>query len=170
MIAQSTEPSIIIDYEYAYKTKISIPDVCFKSDRREDKLCDLEAIKTVYSSGAPVVATAATQKLYSSNRIAVTFDIENKGNGIITTPDGEFNTNKQRLNFDVVEGDETVGFTCTSYGSEEFARVNNGMTSIICISDELPEDALYTKQLTLELSYKYRDDISKTIRIKNDSE
>lgn len=165
------DANIIVRYDYNYKTQAAVPSVCFKEDYRETKLCELEGIKSVYSSGAPIEVTKVTQAVSGSKRIEVLFEIENKGNGVVTLPDGEFDPYQQKLEFELVEGDNTdVQFECSSYSNKEYARMNEGSTAVRCRSTVLPEDALYTRQLTLELSYRYRDDISKNIRIKNTPE
>lgn len=154
---------------YKYKTYAAVPKVCFKANYQDDSVCELEGDKKVYSSGAPIVVTSVTQKPSGTKRIAIEFDIENVGGGDVTTPNGEFNSLYNQLNFNLTEGQSDITFTCTSAANPTTARFDQDeKTKVICKSSELPEGTLYTKQLTLELSYKYKDLISRTVRIKNE--
>ncbi len=155
---------------YQYKTQAAVPKVCFKEDYQDESVCELDEIKQVYSSGAPIVVTSATQKPSGTKRIAVQFEVENVGGGDVTTVEGDFSNLYDKINFALTEGStEDIPFVCTSAANVDTARFDsNGLTTIICKSAELPEGTLYTKQLTLELSYKYKNLIQRTVRIRNE--
>jgi len=73
------------------------------------------------------------------------------------------------LKFELTEGEGNgIEFTCSSAGNPEIARFNDGKTSVTCRSNELADGTLFTKQVTLELSYKYKDLIQRTVRIRNE--
>lgn len=154
--------------EYPYKTYIAVPNVCFKEDHRDSSLCNHLGARTFSYSGAPVIVTSVTQEPYGANRIALKFEIENRGPGRAAAYGEEFSELRDTVNFQLVEGHEPIEWTCSSMGNEQFARLTNKRGTVLCRSDPLPEGTLYEKQLTLELSYNYRETIQKSLTIRNE--
>lgn len=155
--------------EYEYKTHIAVPQVCFKSDYQSDELCNLNEAKQSFSSGAPIIATSVTQEPSGSKRLALIFNIENVGGGDVTPPGEEFSSLHNKFRFELVDGSSSdITWECTSSGDSEIGRFNDGIAKVRCRSSELPEGTLYTKQVTLQLAYRYRDVIQRTVRIRNE--
>ncbi|MFT4304598.1 MAG: hypothetical protein ACMXX8_00770 [Candidatus Woesearchaeota archaeon] len=156
--------------EYPYKTKIAVPNVCFKGDFRDTSLCNHVGPRTFSYSGAPVIVTAVTQEPSGSNSISLKFDIENRGPGNAAAYGEEFNPNRDTVNFELIEGNEEgdIQWECTSMGNPDYARLTNKRGSIICRSGDIDSNILYEKQLTLELSYNYRESIQKSLIIRNE--
>jgi hypothetical protein len=155
--------------EYPYKTYIAVPRTCFKEDLRDSSLCQTVGEKSASSSAAPIVVTKVTQESGGSKRIALRFEIENKGGGRSAAADEVFSERFDTLNFALTEGSSNeITFECTSMGNSDVARLTAGKGTIICKSSELPEDTLYMKQVTLELSYDYRQSIQKSLRVRNE--
>lgn len=154
--------------EFPYKTFVAVPRVCFKYDLRDTSLCNPFGEKSSSSSGAPIVVSKVHQESAGSKRIALRFEVENRGGGRAAAANQAFTERYDTLNFQLIDGNEPIQFECSSMGNTEVARLTNGKGTIICRSGELPEDTLYMKQVTLELSYNYRQNIQKTLRIRNE--
>jgi hypothetical protein len=155
--------------EYPYETYVAVPKTCFKYNLRDSSLCSPVGEKSASSSGAPIVATKVTQESGGSKRIALRFEIENKGGGRAIADENTFSENYDTINFELTEGGSNeIQFECTSLGNNNVARLTGGKGTIICKSTELPEDTLYEKQVTLKLSYTYRESIQKSLRIRNE--
>jgi hypothetical protein len=127
--------------------------------------------KQVFSSGAPIQVKTVTEEQSGSKRIAITFDVENVGGGDVTVPGQEFSNLYDKMQFRIVEGgDGAVKFECESAGNPSIARFDSdGTAKIRCRSSELPEGTLYTKSVTLELAYTYKDVIQQTVRVRNEN-
>lgn len=154
---------------YKYKTFVNVPDVCFKYNYQDDSVCNLQGNKKVFSSGAPIIVNKVTQEPSGSRRIALTFEVENVGGGSVAPYNDEFNNLYNRLNFELTDGESTgITFDCTSAANPETATFNDKKTKIVCRSSELPEDTLFTRQVTLELSYQYKNLIDRKVRVRNE--
>lgn len=154
--------------EYPYKTKVAVPNVCFKEDLRDSSLCNPVADRRFSFSGAPIIVTKVTQETSGSNRIGLRFEIENRGGGSAAAEDIAMTERSDSINFQLIEGNEPIGWECNSRGNPEYATLTGGKGTIFCRSDELPVGTLYEKQLTLELSYTYRENIKRKIIIRNE--
>lgn len=156
-------------YTYNYNTKIAVPKVCFKEDYRDDSLCLLSEEKEAFASGAPISITKVAQEPSGSGSIALLFEIQNVGDGDVTVPGQTFSPLYDQIQFDLKEGNtQGIIFTCKSAGSQNVARFNEaGMSQIRCTTNAMPTGTLFTSQVTMELSYDYRDVIQKTVRIKD---
>lgn len=157
--------SVFARVVYHYKTFAAVPKVCFKEDLTDESVCDVEEMKTVYSSAAPVQVKSAKEKKAGTGKIAVEFSIENVGSGQVTKPDQDFDERYDQLNFSV---NEPQDWECKSGGKENEARLDvDGKAKILCrLKNPLPEDTLYTKELDLTLDYDYKELIHQQIRIK----
>lgn len=157
------DATFFANVEYLYSTVIAVPKVCFKYDLTDKTICDVEGTKTAYPSSAPVQVRSVKEAPAGNKRIALTFEIENVGGGRITLPDNEFLTRYDRVKFTLSESDD---WDCKAGGSANEARFTENRAALRCVSQPLPENTLYTKQVTLTLDYLYRDTIQKTVRIK----
>jgi hypothetical protein len=155
--------------EYPYRTYVAVPRTCFKYDLRDSSLCTPIGEKSASSSGAPIVVTKVTQESGGSKRIALRFEVENKGGGRAAAQGEDITERYDTINFQLTEGDSNeIQFECTSMGNTDVARLTGGKGTIICKSTELPEGTLYLKQATLELSYTYRQTLQKALRVRNE--
>jgi hypothetical protein len=159
--------SVFASYTYSYKTYASVPDVCFKENLRDERVCDVESSKKVYSSGAPIQVKSVVEKPAGAGLISLEFEIENVGGGKSTLPGQEFSTQYNQLAYAIEPSTEKDKWTCAAAGRENEARLIDGKATIRCrLKDSLEKDALYTKAIGLTLSYDYRDIIQETVRIK----
>jgi hypothetical protein len=160
--------NVFASYTYAYKTYASVPKVCFKENLRDDRVCDVDESKKVYSSGAPIQVNSVKESPAGAGLIQLEFAIENVGGGRSTLPNQEFAAQYNQIAYAIEPSTERDKWTCTAAGRENQARLDSsGRTTIRCrLKDALEEDALYTKAIGLTLSYDYRDIIQETARIK----
>ncbi len=169
------DANIYLEYTYPYVTYVSIPKVCFKEDLRDERVCDIEETKASCGSGSPIQIGTVTEKPYGSGKIYLEIPIFNTGAGRSKAYLGDdFSALYDTVAFEV----QTAGMECSSRGDPSVARlpratVENSVsaeTTIVCISDSLEENALYTKPVDLTLTYYYQDLASTLVRIKENPE
>ncbi|MBW2979950.1 hypothetical protein KY360_00855 [Candidatus Woesearchaeota archaeon] len=155
---------VFAEVVYNYKTHSSVPKVCFKEDLMDPSICEVDEVKDVFSSAAPIQVISAEEKRAGTGKIAVEFKIENVGGGDVTMPGEDFNSRYDQLIFESSDPDE---WECKSGGKLNAARLDNeGKATVICkLRAEMAEDTLYTKQLDLTLMYKYRTLIQESVRV-----
>jgi len=149
-----------IDYDYS--TFVNVPAVCFKHDLQDETICDISGSKRVFTSGGPMQVRSVEEDIAGNKRIALTFEIDNVGGGRATIQDEEFLSRFDRVGFTLSE----QNWECKSAGSSTEARFTDNRATLRCTSPPLAEEDLFTKQVTLQLDYLYRDTIQQTVRIK----
>jgi len=156
-----------IVYTYAYSTKALVPEVCFKENLRDERLCNVRETKEVFSSGAPIQVISVEEETAGTGKIALTFEVDNVGGGEVTTPGAEFNPSYEQIAYRLEPITERANWECTAAGRENEARLVDGRATIRCrLLNPLEEDALYTKAIGLIVNYDYRDVVQQKIRIK----
>lgn len=170
------DANIYLEYTYPYATYIAIPQVCFKEDIRDERVCDIQSTQTAYASASPIQIGTVTEKPYGGGKIYLEIPIYNAGYGRSKAYLGdEFSSIYDTVGFAV----ETEGMECNSRGDPSVARMPRktledsslaAETTIICISDALEEDALYTAEVDITLTYYYQDLISTRVRIRENPE
>jgi len=159
--------NIFASYVYRYKTYASVPNVCFKEDLRDERICEVDESKDVYCSGAPIQVKSAVEKPAGAGLIELDFEVENAGGGRATLPGQEFSPQYDQISFTIEPYSEVDKWACTAAGRENQARLVDGKATIRCrLKEPLPKDTLYTKHIGLTLSYDYRGIVQETIRIK----
>lgn len=160
-------PDIFASVEYLYKTNLAIPQVCFKEDPRDTRVCTVDGAKTFFVSGAPITVTAVEEGSAGRGVVTLRITVQNAGGGKVTAPSGEFDvrTVGGQVVFKMLTEQEK--WECRSSGRENEARFLDGTAIIQCrLKQPLPKGDLYTKQVELELSYKYQTLIQEKIQIK----
>ena len=167
LVGSSFDVSIFGKVVYYYQTSAAVPKVCFKEDLKDESICDVEESKDVFSSGAPIQVKSAVEKTAGTGKIAVEFEIENVGNGDVTTPTKDFDTRFDQLAFEA--GDPNT-WECTAAGKLNEARLDtDGKATIRCrLKEAMAENTLFTKELDLTLKYKYKEIIHEQVRIKKE--
>ncbi|MBI2129333.1 hypothetical protein HYU07_03765 [Candidatus Woesearchaeota archaeon] len=150
---------------YRYKTRVSVPKVCFKGDPNSKEICNIEETKAAYSSGAPIQAISAEEKSIGTGKFMAEIVIENKGSGEVTKPGTGFSTRYDELTFSV---SEPSIWDCKSGGKLNEARLDSdGKATIQCrTKNAVAKDDLYTKELRLDFDYDYRELIHQQLRLK----
>ncbi len=165
------DANILLEYTYPYQTNIAIPRVCFKKDLRDARYCDIQGSKSAFASAGPIQIGSVTESAAGSGKIYLEIPVYNAGVGRAKAylNDG-FSNLYDQVAFEV----NTDGFSCTAKGDPTIARMSRSgedKTIIIrCVSDELEEGALFTKQIDLTISYYYQDYIAQVVRINENPE
>lgn len=158
---------ILASYVYKYKTKTSVPKVCFKEDLSDKELCSVDEIKTHYSSAAPIQVNSVKESPAGAGKVSIAFEIENIGGGSATIPGTEFNTRYDQMKYKILPETEAAKWKCTAAGRENEARFADKVATIICkLNNPLSTGDKYTKEIVLEMEYEYRDVIQESLRIK----
>jgi len=159
--------NVFASFTYKYETYASVQKVCFKENLRDDRVCDIEETKKLYSSGGPIQVESVRERPAGAGLIQLEFEVENNGGGKSTIPGQEFSTQYNQIAYVLEPAAERDKWTCTSSGRENQARLVDGKGTIKCrLRIPLEDEVLYTKQIGLTLSYQYRDIIQETVRIK----
>lgn len=162
--------NIFAGYTYRYKTKVSVPNVCFKEDPRDTEVCNLDETKTSYSSGAPIQIISVTEKPAAAGKVSLSFEVENVGSGDSAIPGQEFNTRYNQVQYKIIPDTEASKWKCAAAGRENQARFTEDTATIICtLKDALAKGEKYTKEVVLEIEYDYRDVIQASLRVKKSS-
>jgi len=162
--------NIFASYTYNYKTYASVPNVCFKENLRDERVCTVEESKDIFCSGAPIRVIKAEEKPAGSGIIELDFEIENMGGGRSTLPGQEFSPQYDQLAFKIEPETERNKWLCRAGPREDQARLIDGKATIRCkLREPLEEDTLYTKAIGLTLSYDYRDIIQQKLRIEKET-
>lgn len=158
---------ILASYVYSYKTKTSVPRVCFKEDLSDKELCSVDEIKTHYSSAAPIQIKSVKESPAGAGKISLAFEIENIGGGTAAVPGTEFNTRYDQMKYKILPETEAAKWKCTASGRENEARFADKIATIICkLNNPLSAGDKYTKEIVLEMSYDYRNVIQESLRVK----
>lgn len=164
LAGSSYDVDVFAEVVYNYKTHSSVPKVCFKEDFTDPSICEIDEVKDVFSSGAPIQVKSAEEKRAGTGKIAIEFKIENVGGGDVAIPNEDFNSRYDQLAF---ESSDPGVWECKSGGRVNSARLDNeGKAIILCkLINPMAEDTLYTKQLDLTLSYQYRTLMQEAVRV-----
>ena len=161
------DANIFASYTYRYKTHISVPQVCFKENLRDNEVCNVDERKTSFSSGAPIQVQSVEENPAGAGTISLDFELENVGGGEVTTPGAEFPLRYGKVAYKITPATEKGKWTCTAAGRADEARLTDNKALIRCkLNDPLAEGTKFTKQIGLEISYDYRDIVKETVRIK----
>ncbi len=157
--------SVFGEVVYLYSTHAAVPKVCFKENLQTEGICEVDEEKTVYSSGAPIQVKSATEKRAGTGKVAVEFEVENVGGGDVTKPEEAFDSRFNQLSFMPAEPEL---WECKAGGKLNEGRFDssNKLTVVCKLKEAMEEDTLYTKELDLVLSYKYRKLIHRQLRIR----
>lgn len=153
--------------EYNYQTSLIIPEVCLKEDLTDSRVCDVKEKKQFFVSGAPITITSVEEETAGKGIMALKIAVSNVGGGKVTMQGEDFSATTEKLSYSLDDPD----WECKSAGKVNEARLRLGTAEIVCkLKSTLPANTLATKQVKLTLSYKYRDIIQETLRIKESAE
>lgn len=159
----SYDISVFAILDYSYKTYSAVPKVCFKGDPADKTVCNIDEVKDVYSSAAPIQVVKAEEKKAGVGKIAVEFSIENVGTGRVTLPGTAYDSRYDQLSYTVSDPEE---WECKSAGKLNEARLSDGKATIVCrLVTPLDKSDLYTKELDLVLDYDYKEIMHKQLRV-----
>lgn len=154
------------EINYYYETFVAVPQVCFKYELRDDTVCTIEESKNFYVSSAPIQVTSVVEKPGGRGTIYLELEVANLGTGRSAVPGEVVKVEYDKIAFDVVGTNSNSNlWECTSGGVVGVARLTAGKATIRCKAD-VPTNALYTQQFSLNLKYNYVENIRENVRIK----
>lgn len=164
------DANLWVDYNYPYKTVVSIPQVCFKEDPRDARICDLEGTKAAFSTGGPIAVGQVVQKPFGRGKIMLEIPIRNVGGGRAKAPESaEFSNVYDEVRLDQVQSVQP--FVCTSRGRRDVVRLTEYAGIIRCVLDTtLERKEAFTSQVNVVLAYDYNDVVLKKVRIISEPE
>ncbi len=154
-----------LEYTYDYKTRLIVNDVCFKGDvKDEEKVCNVKEAKTFSLSGAPIAVTTVQEDTAGKGIIMLQVTIKNIGGGDATVPGEEFDTRFSQVSYQI---DEPNLWECKSGGRENMARFVGDTAQVNCkLKSPLAETDIYTKTVSLDINYQYKELIQEKMLIK----
>jgi hypothetical protein len=168
------DANIFVYATYPYETYINIPQVCYKENIRDTTVCDVDATKDAFASGGPMQVGSVRESYIGKGKIMLEIPIKNVQKGKAKAyKNDEFEPNFDQFAFQVNDPD----WECSARGNYNVGRIThpngepeNEEVVIRCIDDNLEGGALYTKAVTLTLSYYYQDWVQQTVRIRENLE
>lgn len=163
----SVDLDLFAEIVFKYKTEATAKKICFKEDLQDDSICEVSESKDVFSSGAPIKVNHAKESTAGSAKIAVEFEVENVGGGDVAIIGESFDTRYNKFAF---TSSSDSKWECRAAGKLNEGRFDSaGKAKISCkLKEAMPEDTLYTEDLSLTLQYKYRYLIQESVRIKKE--
>ena len=159
---------------YNYGT-VTQSTVCVSASN-ESKICSIAGEKSVKNTIAPIQISALTEKV-AGNKLAVSFNIENKGTGQVYIADSDCDKLQQSDINEALKQKRVLiaiktepGFTCklesetAPYGPVKGLSGTTSIGSVEC-EKQLEGEEDHLAPFTIILQYKYRDSISKSLSI-----
>lgn len=156
---------------YKYGT-IAISQLCIKENllSSDDKICKVTEKKKAFNSGAPVSVVEFEESARGKDKLGFTFKIQHKVKGDIykqgtKCADNRVNENKVWVNVDTgIPGTECAGLS-EGTATSGYVTLYEGEKVIRC-SQPITSTTDYVKQVRIDLTYDYLDDISTSIIVK----
>lgn len=179
--------NICYNYETYTNTKVCIKDNVLENTQ-DSTICTLSGQKDVKNSGAPVHVTSITENPMGSNKIQVTFTIENVGTGQIfrqvtntgsvsgSCDTSQMNPNKNYVKVHVYLGDGRTAagdvIECPMLGvraHEGFIQLfqGNSVTMVCTILTNENGNRIYTDTFHVDLGYAYLQYIETPLLIRD---
>ncbi len=153
-----------LEYDYNYKTRLIVDDVCFKGDITDPKVCTVKERKQFSVSGAPITVTSVEEDTAGKGVVLLKINIRNSGTGKVTVKGQDFDRRFGQVAYLI---DEPGKWECKSSGLENQARLQDGTAQVFCrLKAPLAENDLYVKNIQLTFEYIYRELIQEKLRVK----
>jgi hypothetical protein len=173
----NNEFPIVADICYKYGTQAEV-DLCYLKDltqdvKTENIVCSVRGAQTSYSSSAPVSVENVKEDLAGTNKISFTFDIVQRGVGLLSKLDSDCNEeDKYTLKNQVwVEVDSGLpGLSCSGLtegtATSGYTTLNSGKRNIRCTQD-VPGDGDYVKKAHITLKYDYKETAKTSVLVRH---
>ena len=176
--------TFMVDLCYDYGTKSSTR-VCVADNVNEaltNDICEISATQTTMNSAGPVQITNLRQGPMGGSKISVVFDVVRIGTGDLFLYEGtnqcdydSKNTDKDKVKIVVSLPDQsTADLECSGFemGEDGLENVMNvyrdGPTTVNCkITGEEGDEGIYLETLSVDLFYRYNEQISKSVVVKD---
>lgn len=166
---------------YQYETE-TISSLCLEKDVsarvKEKDACTIDQEKTIQNSAAPIQISNLKERPIGTNKIKVTFDVENKGLGTPFEPNAfaagdcyEKEDKKEKVQVRIVPGGSSpLKFECSKLDNQAIGvvRLIEGKASISCeASTSGLQETPYESPLNIYVDYTYKDYASKEITVED---
>jgi hypothetical protein len=170
----NTEFTFRAEVCYKYQTTATA-QLCIRKnniDPEDDGVCEISEHKTVYNSGAPVTVTEFKEFGRAKKKVGFEFKIQHMNNGNIHEKGSNCNQERKYEDEVYVEVDTKFGggLKCSglSDGDDTSGYVKMfGENRIVSCTQEVDTDSDYETDVTIKLTYDYRDDTEATVLVKH---
>ena len=154
---------------YPYGTRVE-SNLCIKRNPHQDNpgdVCKGNEQKSTFVSSAPVQVTPIRQTP-RSNGLAFTFDVVHNGNGEIYGLPSEYCEGREEKNKILVEINGPEGISCGLLGGTNSGVITLGSSGsqITCSLDTSAATSDYVQEISINLKYNYRQQMTEVIDIK----
>ncbi len=166
------------DVCYVYRTK-TVSELCVRDNLltpRTGGICEINADKQVYNSGAPVQVANFKEAARAKDKIGFTFEVKNVGTGSVFQRNSVCNRvdrkNENRAYVIVVtglDGLQCTGLETSGKGAEGFVTLYDGSKIVSC-SQTISSRSDYEQLVNIETIYDYEQTVQSTITVKNSGE
>ena len=178
-VATTFDVPIRADLCYGYHTE-ALTAPCLKKNVVRESIGDVCATSNpelqLSNSGAPIQVTGMRQKAVGSNKVQLSFAVENVGQGLVYLPDSFTDScrgnedNKDMVKVTLRNPQENFVVECTALGKSNTGNIRlvNGRKELTCtINTENLQDVSYQDILFVDVDYMYREAITTSLRVEN---
>ncbi len=172
LLSDSITLNLVANVCYLYQTD-ALGYLCVKANpySTDNTVCSVSGQKTIYSSAAPIQVSELTENLAGNSKLKFVFNIEQKGNGLVFSPDSDCSVNS--TNMYAVENKVFVTIktapslngkiTCNGLADQKsgngivtgYATLYNKQAVISCIEDLDEVSTDFEPTLHIIISYDY---------------
>jgi hypothetical protein len=166
------------DVCYVYRTK-TVSELCVRDNLltpRTGGICEINADKQVYNSGAPVQISNFKEAARAKDKIGFTFEVKNIGTGSVFQRNSVCNRidrkNENRAYVIVetsLDGLQCTGLETSGKGAEGFVTLYDGSKIVSC-SQTISSRSDYEQLVNIETIYDYEQTVQSAITVKNSGE
>jgi hypothetical protein len=166
------------DVCYVYRTK-TVSELCVRDNLltpRTGGICEINADKQVYNSGAPVQVANFKEAARAKDKIGFTFEVKNVGTGSVFQRNSVCNRidrkNENRAYVIVetsLDGLQCTGLETSGKGAEGFVTLYDGSKIVSC-SQTISSRSDYEQLVNIETIYDYEQTVQSTITVKKSGE
>ncbi len=166
------------DVCYVYRTK-TVSVLCVRDNLltpRAGGICEINADKQVFNSGAPVQVANFKEATRAKDKIGFTFEVKNSGTGSVfqrnSVCDRIDRKNENRVYVIVetgLDGLQCTGLETSGKGAEGFVTLYGGSKIVSC-SQTISSRSDYEQLVNIETVYDYEQTVQSTIAVKNSGE
>ncbi|MFH2027693.1 MAG: hypothetical protein ABIJ08_01010 [Nanoarchaeota archaeon] len=174
LLPANNEYTVRAETCYKYGTKAQA-DVCVLQDlaKREGKVCDPVGTKAVSSSSAPVQIGNFQENIAGTDKVTFSFEIQHRGTGAISddaacSVDDIAHKNKVQVTVGGMSGISCTGIGAAA-GVTGTTTLYDGKKLIRCTVDTSSATSDYTKKITVDLVYNYKENKQTTVLVKKAS-
>lgn len=160
---------------YLYRTR-GVSKLCIRENLLTPQpggICEINADKQVYNSGAPVQIKNLRESARSADRVGFTFEVVNVGSGKIFERNSDCDRTVKRAEdraYVVVSsslaGLQCTGLDATSKGAEGFVTMFGGSKIVSC-TQQVAQRTDFEQLINIEVIYDYEESIQTALTVKS---